>query len=706
LSEKVEVRKGLTPKALIIGLLIVVLQAVFLVPLRGYGGLTRPGYFLPLSIIFWVSIVAALLNAAKPGLFSIQELTVIFAMVFVGIAWSTIPWTANFVTGALYIGPSFAINEADVLNLVPAWHWGPTDMSIIESTFLTSTWSINWGAFAEPLGWGLTLMIGMCMSSIFLGLLLRHSFVVREALPFPFATLQTELVKVAEPENRPLGIFKMKFFWIGWIIMLLLRLPTWLGVFEIWAGSPAGARAFSDALAPIRAAWAPLDVGGRDLTSLGLLPWVPLSYSSLYSNIILVAFMLLMPTDVLNGAVLGWIVLVVISLAIQTAAGALPPFPTGTGSWGAWSSLQYQGLSSAFANYYSGVSMGILFAIFLYPIWVNRSYVSRLFGAISRPDPELDAESPIPYRYIWWGFILSSIIYIAGWIWLGLPPVIAVLFVFFLMIYLTAGVRVVAESGGHPVWWGHIGAWIDGSQIWIMAPISALLIYAFINPLATDYHTAATGYYLTYAGWGEPTMGMQLSAFLLTSLLMWKVGHETKTDMKDLFKAVVIAGLVSIFAAFIGTIYTIHVINFEPGSPARRVMSLASQDWLWGFFYEEKYWGRVEVPTDMMGVMRTLNSIILGFVYGLALYLLRAKLVWFRVNPAGAVLLLGVRQLLLWLPFIIAWIIKLLIVRFTKVEFFDKYVKPLCVGLLFSYYGTSLFSVVNNWVWRVLWWQG
>jgi len=65
-----------------------------------------------------------------------------------------------------------------------------------------------------------------------------------------------------------------------------------------------------------------------------------------------------------------------------------------------------------------------------------------------------------------------------------------------------------------------------------------------------------------------------------------------------------------------------------------------------------------------------------------------------------------VRQLLLWLPFIIAWIIKLLIVRFTKVEFFDKYVKPLCVGLLFSYYGTSLFSVVNNWVWRVLWWQG
>ena len=707
MTEEVEIRKGLTVKALIIGLLLVVLQAVFFVPLRGYGGIGRTGYFLSASLVFWVALLAALINAAKPDFFSKQELAVIFAMLFVGITWSNIPWCPNFVSYAMYIGPSFAVSEADVLDLVPKTLWGPTDMDVIRSTFLTSTWNINWGAFAEPIGWSLTLMTGMFLSSLFLSLLLKHSFIRREALPFPFATLQTELVKIADSESRPLGIkmFSMKMFWIGWLVAFILRLNSWLSSFSTWTGNPVAARAYSNALAPFNSAWGSLNVPGRDLTPLALLPWVPLPVQNLYSNILIIAFMMLMPLDVLVGAVFGWIVLVIIMNFIQVSIGALPPFPSGSGSWGAWAALQYQGTSTIFTNYYSGVSFGILLAIFLYPLWVNRSYMRRLFRTITSPDPELDAESPISFRYIWLGLILSSLLYIAGWIWLGVIPVVAFLFVFFLMIYLTAGARVVAESGGQPLWWGHIGGWIDGSQHWIMLPINALLVYGFVDQLATDYHTAATGYYLTYGGWGEPTMGMQLSAFLVTSLTAWKVGYDTNTLDTDMLKAILIAGLVSIVAAILGTIFTIHVIKFEEGSPAYTVLELASQDWIWGFFYPEKWWGRVEVPTDMTGVVHTLNSIILGLAYGLVVFLLRARFLWFRVNPAGTVLLLGVRQLHFWLPFIVALILKGLIVRFTRPAFYDEYVKPFCVGLLFSWYATFIFGMINSYIWTVLWWS-
>lgn len=708
MTETVEIRKGLTVKSFAIGSIIIVLLVSFIAPLSaGEGwGISITGHYGYLSIFFWVAFIAALINMIKPGFFSPQELTVIFAMVSVGMAW----WSQGswpYLLHLMYLGPGLALtSEPAILELVPRMLWGPADKSIVEATFLTSTWKIYWEFFLQPMGISLTILVGMLLSSLFLSLLLKHSLIYREALTFPFAMPQTELIKIIDPEKKPLGIKArpMKMFWIGWLVYFVLNLHGWAGVpstFVGLVGGPLAARAYSTALAPFSTLWGSWNWPGQDWTRYGILPWTPFRIPGGADFLRSLTFMMLMPFDVIIGALFGWLILVPVSMGIQVAIGALPPFPTGISSWATFTRFG-EGVGSAiFSNYWMGVQLGILFAILIFPSWVNRSYVKRLFKAIMRPDPELDAESPMPLRYIWWGLILSTVIWIAGWIWFGIFPIVAVLFQITILLYLAAGARVIAEGGGHPPIWTHIGGWIDGNQTWPLYATNALLLYGFVDRFATDPNTAATIWILGRAG--ANTFGIHLSPFLVTSLTSWKVGHDTKTSDKDLLKAILIAGLASIVIALIAEVITIHVYSYQPGSPAYTLITTIP-GYPRALFYPSKWMGRLEVPRDITGVIRTFNSIIVGLAYGLACYMLRARFLWFRVNPVGTVLLFGVREFMFWLPFVFALIIKGIIIRFTKPEFYENYVKPFCIGFFLSTYTTIIFGLFSSYMWRVHWW--
>jgi hypothetical protein len=94
-------------------------------------------------------------------------------------------------------------------------------------------------------------------------------------------------------------------------------------------------------------------------------------------------------------------------------------------------------------------------------------------------------------------------------------------------------------------------------------------------------------------------------------------------------------------------------------------------------FNELRTWLVTPQPTDVPSV----QAMGFGFFFTLALNALRVRLSWFPFHPVGFATSMSWSMNILWMPLLIAWLIKATVVRYGGVAM-SRRVLPLAMGLV------------------------
>ena len=722
-KKEVEISRGLTKRSLAIGLVLIIAMTVYenvwnwtyawndrlqnFTPTME-GVLASPWYMF-WSWALWIFFLPLLLFAFLPKRLRLtpQELAVIFAMILVtyplaqrqghlrnpasGALSTPKGWTAD--EPFRYIWKFMAPWHANTIPLTPD---GRVDTKLIDAYWNARPrsrvpgplgWPIEWGYFMPSIVFGFFEIIFTLFMAVFLAAILRKQYVEIEALPFPNATAATTLIN--EATTTPEGgsgwfatkpkLLSNKWLWIGALLAQVFMIPVWLGLLLPYAGVAA----------------TPYEVY-TDVARNVIIPYMPIAV--VYTIPWALGFGLLMPLEVLISWFITWIVFIVILTNVQWMAGIFTPPPTTASmDWYNSRAISYYFLRVDPAG--QGLrawSFGILLAAAFYPMWVHRRHVIATIKAMWKPQPELE-RGDIPIKWYWIGFIVSFIGYLALFSITAAAPYLwmTALSMILLMIAWVGVSRVRAETG----WYGGFGP--GGTLLGYRYPNHWWNRVALKNLIGESKpEGAATGanavYFWTFQSCHSTfqneyaPIGMPMP----TMLEAFKVGYDTKTVARDLLVGVIIALIVAYWVCNTMVVWMFHTFNWYQG-PGQARMVL--HDW-WTSGHASRgapegwrgYWYMGYGDPTGPDIPNTVTQYVIGAVVGVVLLWLRARFPAFIYNPLTIPMwgLVG-RCSDVFVMFLLALIIKYLVVRTYGVIQYERKLIPLAIGLIIG--GILLF---------------
>jgi len=660
---KQEMKRGLTVRSLIIGaILVFAWQLTNLIFYQLGMDIGRP---MPTSS--WFTLIALLLTlqVALPRLgFSEQEIAIIYIMVL----------AEQFVGGGmnwLMYGPVNAMLDS---RAATKWRqyvpdlWVPKEQSVLEG-YLTGG-PFPWSAWSGPLAFWITLVLAWGGFFIFLALLMRRGLVDVEVLPFPMAQVAMKLTDtIKRSEGGTLRRGNVKMLLAGFLLSVIIYIWDVLKVFIPETPLPTFQLDYTNTI-------------GSTMLPLAVLVF------GFYPHFI--AGGIFIPTDILFSFAVFWTIFYIIApvfcyyytgasadFSLRFNAGARMEFIS-TG--------RFVGMIPLSCNMAAlGGSIGLLIAFIVF----HRKFLWSTIKSIAKPQPELEANEPIPYRYTWIGFILCFIILVAlmtasGMIWWTAIVVIAMLFLFG-----SCNMRIRAESGG-----------FLGATSVVREGFSPNLPYyaGVVGGAWSDVYNAGPEInggqpaWLTY--WYSESFSTMMAKipgiFLLES---FKIGQLTKTRNRDIFIGFGVATLISVFTAWLTLypwVYTnggIQNIGGFVGGTGFRV-----HGWIAGARaytaatrarYRAFWTGRTggSPPLDFREPQSVLLTVI-GVIIVLALYFARTRYPGIPLHPIGFIMpAIGASEAC-WFPFVIALIVKHITIKFGGVEFYEDRLLPGAAGVI------------------------
>ena len=150
-----------------------------------------------------------------------------------------------------------------------------------------------------------------------------------------------------------------------------------------------------------------------------------------------------------------------------------------------------------------------------------------------------------------------------------------------------------------------------------------------------------------------------------------KMAETVNVSRRRLFGAICIGTVIGLTASFIIALMIWHAYGAEAKTDAWRTsQGRVPFDNLVSLL-------RNPVSTDWRGV----GAIVFGFVVTAAMILLRAQFVWWPLHPIGYAIANTNTMESTWMPFMIAWLLKLLTLRYGGAQLYKKSV-PFFLGLI------------------------
>jgi len=682
MAEKIERLPGLTVKSTIVGILLIAITAgwcsVFgTVPnvswYPTWTGDQGEAYFF--GFMFVVIIILALINSATK-IFTAQEIAVIITMYYLGCAFTIFATPmhegarGNFIIKQFAMGLGIAMDWPELLPYVDPMVWGPIrDKDTAVAVLTQSTWNIPWGLWAPTVAWTLLFWGSMAFMCLSIAILIRHWWMRVEGLPFPLASIEMELVNFTQ-KGQP-SVMKgspAKYFWLGFLISFGLYIPILHALSVLYPYIPGPAPAY---LGPYKVVWT------EDFAVFNLIPWCDLFIEPWPW---LIAFAYLWPIDCINGFILGWAIYHIFFPVLFTSIGWIPPMPYGTDSW----TIDVQWMREfppQMPGWKHNIELGTLLALFIYPIWVNRGTVKKIFQGLTGSVPDMEEEGGIlSLRVGWIGLIVSFILSVIAWSAAGAPVWVAIVTIIFPLMILNIGkARIATETPGR------YGAFTFHNHFNAQSPVGVMLIGA--SGLYTEASKGATFSSTFLVNWPQDhnRLFAVWSGWIAGTLVGFKLADEAKVKISDMAKAAVIAVLTWLIVTTFASVIWLYAWSFPPGSPGYG--SLGTWFLRQNADASIRGWGYIDVPNaaEAMGMVATW---IISAAIALAVYALRGLLPWFAVNPIGIVASIG------WdggddpswgTGMIIAWILKGLTLRLGGVRLYRERGRPLALGLFFGF---------------------
>ncbi|MEM1990126.1 MAG: DUF6785 family protein [Thermoproteota archaeon] len=639
--------RGFTPRVIILGLFFIAISMPFN---RMICGLTGIRGFLPPPIFLVIFLISVFSYYTKKFRFTPQEYTVLYLIGFAG--------TASVFMHRPYLDFGIGNQIGQFLSPVNfmAMHasWSPALKGLIPSLLnpgdqaFRSIWfggPIDWTAWAIPVAFWMIYLFAFVCWSLFLALLTRKQFIEMEGLPFPGAMpyeMVITLATVPESGDKPTLLKKEgRFFWLGFAIGLILSIPQLYAYF-----------------APVPPFF--YGVMGLDLTPyLGtILPGAHLNITfAWHIYFFMVSF--LFNVDVLASALLAWLIVGLIYPVIAVSQGWAPLYPGG-------SPYQY-GWNVGPFKYNWVLFLGLILGMGATSLYLGRSHYMETIRSAFFGKKLPEEETGIPYRTIWAGLILTTIIIIGAYVALGTPIHIALLIIVFAVLYWVAFIKMEGESEV-AVWYGGLASPM-GVLFWDIGQVTGAWTIDTRNSMAH----VATRFSLWTQFNSQGPARIALNPGLAT--IQMKVGDYTKTDLKDVIKSMILAIGVMVPVSFVLYLWWTHAWGLS-------ALTGSEMDWITGnsgasFINEQT----VTTPYALGQGDHWIYT-IMGFILAVVLMMARMKFPWFWINPVGVAT--GVIFMNMITLIALAFIVKYLTLKLGGAKAHDNILVPAVVGIMSS----------------------
>lgn len=683
MSEEIKYKRALTPRILVIAIistvLIVILQmwmeaianrttvrAMFVGQLWPYGvlssytgGHTR-GFLDAVMTYLFIPIGVSLLLPKKWRL-TPQELAFVYAMIgpvpAIAGLWSGVGGQLVLNLVHLQLPGDFGKFAREYLPGI----LGPKSLVALKAMYKGGG-VVPWNAWTVTLAYWIVLWISFFLFAVFGASIMRKPLVEIEALPFPTAQIVSGAISLVDSEQKQ-NPFRSKFMLLGILLgfvytaFSLLNTCYYPGIFTGLSNEQIAALFFR-----------------YDITySLSLMTATVLGVQF---SIGYLGVGLILGRDVLFSSVLAYFVLYVIIPEILIAIGdygTLVRRPC----WAIWQNVYNRcwfGYPNSFTKMgYMPWITGMLLALGVTPILFHwRDILAYFKAAIGGSTEALTEEERSVNRISWFGWIGSGLVSIVMLVIAGIPVEWAVFLFAVLGLTWLGLARFCAETGMPLIGLCHS----DGGLAWNPVHLTnAVMVYAGVRD---PYVCAATGRIAFDILQGQHyRLTMDPMYWNLDS---YRVGDQTKprSRIKDLFTAQIIGIILSVCIALPFALWLWYTYGWAHGLAAwPQTMPLErgyqmSKGVLYGFT-------RAKTVNEWVYAW-----FIAAFVVTLGIYYMRGRVggFWTWLSPAGFLMASIEDPTFYWLSFVIALIIKEIVIRVGGAPLYQRKVMPFAVGLL------------------------
>ncbi len=297
---------------------------------------------------------------------------------------------------------------------------------------------------------------------------------------------------------------------------------------------------------------------------------------------------------------------------------------------------------------------GAFLALTIVTLYLNRGYLKEVGKSIFREPGGLDdSDEPLTYRAAAIGLLCAIGVMVGVCVAAGMQPIIAVILILLALTYMIAATRIRAETGN---------AWLFGPEVDVNALMTRTLGTGFLTP--SD---------LTILAFMRPAVGN----FDMRCMPMphhfdaFKMADAVGVSRRRLFGAICFGTVLGLIASFAIALTLWHAYGAEAkAEPWRTSQGRVPFDNLAALL-------RNPVKPDIFA----LGGIATGFLITTGLILMRTYFVWWPLHPVGyAIANTGTMQNT-WLPFFIAWLLKVLVLRYGGQPMYKMFI-PFFLGLI------------------------
>jgi len=525
---------------------------------------------------------------------------------------------------------SVRIQERELADrIVPTFMCPPYEVVIL----LSKGGPIDWSAWATPITWFWLHNITMGVFMLSVATLFRRLWIDIEKVPFPHALVAYELARNNVAEKG-----WSRLFIIGVVIGLAFEIPVTLrGIFP-WFPDIYGVGYRS---CPHLTRW----IGGDE--PLGAIPGI----MSMNYNPPVVAMAYMAPLAVQFST---WFFALIYIIAVQIAytMGYYTGI-TGMGTCGRfWCSPSP---TTEPPLKFGAIAVGAIVAMGIMHLILNRRYLAETFKVASKGSSEFKEEA-MSYRMCLIIIGVSLIATIAFWMWSSLS------FIDALFMPITA----------FCIWYpmnrlfGLAGAYWRGAD-------KGLVFFRLLHP--TCHEPITTQEYLIYRTAVQScsdTPSYPWGGAAVSSFTAYKFASLAGLSARNTFKTVLAALLIAPLASHIAFIWILHTVGGE------RIGIWSS--WFLGIgerLAQMPGWWISTPAREPWAEYAVLGAFIM-----VVLSWLHARFVWFPLEPIGYILGTTASSTLfgLWIPFFVAWMLKMLTLRIGGAKLYEGYGVPIASG--------------------------
>ena len=298
----------------------------------------------------------------------------------------------------------------------------------------------------------------------------------------------------------------------------------------------------------------------------------------------------------------------------------------------------------------AGAFLGLTFV----SLWLARDYFKEIArNVFGEPGALDDSDEPISYRAAAIGLAASVALMIAFCVSAGMQPIVAAALIVLALAYMVAATRIRAETGN---------AWLFGPEVDVNHLMTRTLGTGFLTPAD-----------LTILAFMRPAV----ANFDLRGLAMphqfdaFKMADAVGASRRRLFGAVCIGTALGLTVSFAIALMVWHGFGAEAKTDAWRTsQGRVPFDNLVSLL-------RNPVPPDPRGI----GAVGFGFAVTATLMAFRTYFVWWPLHPVGYAMANTGTMNTTWLPFFMAWLAKIVILRYGGQRLY-RTLMPFFLGLI------------------------